>query len=127
VLFLNGKRIKVNQNSQNKIILRISHGWKRPDIAEKIDRTLAGYEIENNRYSMAVNYCRVASGYFDGIISLTKDSFLEFAGGLIIREAGGKFTNLKGQSDITSTDRVFIGGNPKSYEKLLKSIEVQLQ
>lgn len=121
--FLNDQRIKVNQNLLTKIILRVSSGWKRPDIVKKVNQTLSDYEIENNRYSMAVNYCSVARGLFDGIISLTKDSFPEFAGGLIIREAGGKFTNLKEQSDISPDDRVFVGGNDKSYKTILPLIE----
>lgn len=68
---------------------------------------------------MGINYCAVASGKVDGIIAMTKDSFPEFAGALIIQEAGGKFTNIDGQSDLNSTDRIFIGGNTKIYDDLL--------
>lgn len=117
--FLNGKRIQVNQNSLKKIILRVSYSWNRPDIEERVNQLLFGYEIENNHDSTAVNYCRVSRGSFSGIVSLTKDSFSEFVGGFIIKEAGGKFANLKEESEISAEDRIFVVGNKNSYDHLL--------
>lgn len=72
---------------------------------------------------MAVNYCAVACGRSDGIAAFTKDAFPEFAGGFIIQEAGGKFTNIQGRSDISSTDRIFIGGNEKCYDEIFPLIK----
>lgn len=118
--FLNGEQIKVNNGLSKKMIARISS--KRvgaEDLKKKIRENFAGYEIEDNKFSMAVNYCWVASGLFDGIISFTKDSFPEFAGSLIVREAGGNFTNKDGQSEILPSDRIFIGGNENVYKKIL--------
>ena len=76
-------------------------------------------EIDSlKRFKDDVNYCAVASGRADGIIAFTKDAFPEFAGSLIIKEAGGKFTNIEGSNNIAPTDRIFIGGNMESYKEL---------
>ena len=120
--FLNDVPIKVSQG-KNKIILRPSSQWKEPEIIKNAEEALTFYEVENNTYSMAVNYCSVACGRFDGIVSFTKDSFPEFAGGFILQQAGGSFTNIHGNSDIASHDRIFIGGNSKVYSEIFSLIK----
>jgi myo-inositol-1(or 4)-monophosphatase len=116
--FLNGAPIRVSTLA-SKIIIRVSAAWKKPELVEKVTTALAHFAVEDNRYSMAVNYCAVASGRAGGIIAFTKDSFPEFAGSLIVQEAGGMFTNVKGDSVISPDDRIFVGGNSKVYERLL--------
>ncbi len=115
--FLNERPIKVS-NGRDKVILRPSSNWKDPEVIGRVEELLSKYKIERNTFSMAVNYCWVASGRFDGIASFTKDSFPEFAGGFILQQAGGRFTNIDGKSDIVSSDRIFIGGNNQIYEDL---------
>ncbi len=116
--FLNGNPIRTSTDN-SRIILRPSSKWQEPEVIKKAEKMLSHYETETNTYSMAVNYCHVACGRFDGIISFTKDSFPEFAGGLIVREAGGKFTNIHGHSDIAPSDRIFMGANTATYDQLL--------
>lgn len=116
--FLNNKPIRVS-NSQKKLRLRTSMAWKDPEVTRRAQELLSAYEIEDNSYSMAVNYCAVASGQADGIVAFTKDAFPEFAGGLIVREAGGQFTNIEGELKLKATDRIFIGGNQEMYQRLL--------
>jgi myo-inositol-1(or 4)-monophosphatase len=120
--FLNGKPISVG-NGKNMVILRPSSGWKEPEVIKKVETILTPYEVERNTYSLAVNYCWVASGRFDAIASFTKDSFPEFAGGFILQQAGGIFTNIDGKSDIVASDRIFIGGNKDMYETLFPLIK----
>ncbi len=50
------------------------------------------------------------------IKTLTKDSYTEIAGGLIIREAGGSFMNIDGDSNVGPDDRHFIGGTKTAVE-----------
>jgi len=119
--YLNDKRITVS-TGKNRVILRPSSGWKDQSVIDKAKIALTSYYVEGNSYSLAVNYCWVASGRFDGIVSFTKDSFPEFAGGFILQQAGGRFTNINGISDIISTDRIFIGGNQNVYDDLFKLI-----
>ncbi|OGF03870.1 MAG: hypothetical protein A3H14_02540 [Candidatus Doudnabacteria bacterium RIFCSPLOWO2_12_FULL_49_8] len=120
--FLNNRPIKVSQ-AHSKVILRPSIAWKRPEVIEKVANLLSGYMVENNWNSIAVEYCAVACGRVDGIATFTKDAFPEFAGGFIIQEAGGKFTNIEGATNINPSDRVFVGGNPEFYDELFTLIK----
>lgn len=115
--FLNKTPIKVSQNLK-KVIVRPSMVWKDPQVIQRMLALLQNKEIENNTYSIAINYCMVACGRFDGIVSFTKDTFPEFAGSLIIREAGGVFTNIDGQENILPSDRIFVAGNKNTYKEL---------
>ncbi len=115
--FLNSAPIRVSLSATN-IIIRPSMFWKDPDAVERIKNLLQKKSLENNEYSMAVNYCKVAKGEADCVVALTKDAFPEYAGGFIIKEAGGKFTNIEGSDDLKPTDRVFVGGNLKIYNEL---------
>ncbi len=117
--YLNGTKVSVSDRT-HKIILRESSKWQDHDLVLRIQNALTGYEIIYNAHSMGLNYCAVASGQVDGIISLTKDSFPEFAGSLIIKEAGGVFTNEKGHANISDSDRIFIGGNANMQFKLME-------
>lgn len=123
--FFNGLPIHVSRTDA-KIIVRPSMFWKDPDAVDRLKNLLREKVLENNSYSMAVNYCAVAKGEADGVVALTKDSFPEFAGGFIIKESGGRFTNIKGSEDIKPTDRVFIGGNLKIYSELLPLVKKAL-
>ena len=118
--FLNGGQIKVTEGSEEKPVIgfNLSLGWEDKVKVEKIMQKLLDYRMYRNSNSSAVNYCYVACGRYDGIISLNKDAFPEFAGSLIIREAGGKFTNVIGETIIKPDDRVFVGGNKKVYKEL---------
>ena len=124
--FLNGTRIGTSEETSS-VIFRPSSKWNDPNAVLKIQSALEGYQVESNAHSMAVDYCWIAAGRFDGMVSLTKDSFPEFAGGFIVQEAGGRFTNLKGESDIQPTDRVFVCGNQKMYDELLPKVRNLLQ
>lgn len=119
---LNGRLIKVKKSDTSKpqVILRISKTWPDQGVIDKMRDLLAGYELVSygSSDSMAISYCDVAEGSNDGIISLNKDCFPQFACGLIIREAGGEFTNLAGSSNLKPTDRVFIGGTKEIYPQL---------
>lgn len=120
--FLNGELIKLS-NEQAKIVFLESAVWKEPEIISRTKEAIKDYSLERNRFSFAVNYCWVACGRFDGVVSFTKDSFPEFAGGFIIQEAGGQFTNINGESNINSTDRIFVGGGKKIYKDIFEKVK----
>ncbi len=118
--FLNGKRIYVRQPSTTpEVIVRTSKLWKDQNMKDKLAPMLSGYSTSVNQLSMGLNYCMVASGQADGIIAFTKDSFPEFAGSLMIKEAGGKFANFMGEEKFKYSDRIFAGGSPAVYERLI--------
>lgn len=118
--FLNGQRISVSDPgaAPPKVIFNLALGWKDDAMARDASRRLEGFELYRLLGSHAANDCLVASGKCHGVICLAKDSFPYFASSVIIKEAGGVFTNLAGDENIASTDRVFIGGDPKTYQRL---------
>ncbi|HYF05486.1 MAG TPA: inositol monophosphatase [Patescibacteria group bacterium] len=118
---LNGEPIFVS-TGREKVIFRYSTEWKEMEVLEKSRAVLKEFDLIENFHSLAVNYASVACGRADGVVTLTKDSFPEFAGSLIICEAGGNFTNLAGQEIFRPTDRVFIGGNTLIYPEIFKRI-----
>ncbi|MES2223440.1 MAG: inositol monophosphatase [Patescibacteria group bacterium] len=119
--FLNSEKINVGTN-QNKLIFLQSQAWKGGEKITKVEELIRNFEVIRQNFSFAINYCWVACGRVDGIISFTKDSFPEFAGGFIIQEAGGIFTNFNNQ-EINHEDRMFIGGNPKIHEQLFNLLK----
>ncbi len=120
--YLNGKAIQVSDRT-NRVIIRPSLAWKEPEVITKVLEFVKDKEVDKNFYSMAVNYCKVASGRADGVIAFTKDTFPEFAGQLIIKEAGGRFTNIDGGEKIQPRDRIFVGGNIQSYNELYPQVK----
>lgn len=118
--FLNDKQIHVSSTSIAPLSVNFNYyfGWKDTAQSHRIWQTLLMHNTYRNKQSFAVNYCNVACGRYDGIVSLCKDTFPEFAGSLILREAGGKFTNSAGEDLFNASDRVFIGGNPYAYTEL---------
>lgn len=120
--FLNNQPIRIDEDNKN-VIFRESVEWKEPEITSAVKEKISSYSFEKHSFSMAVDYCSVACGRFGGILSFTKDSFPEFAGGFIIQEAGGTFTNLQGESNIKASDRMFIGGGHKMYSELFDIVK----
>lgn len=123
--YLNNKLIKISKSKENlRILYYCSSEWKGKISYSKMFKKLSKYKyLYRNANSTAVNYCHVACGRYDGIVSLAKDSFPEMAGSLIIREAGGEFFNRMGDIDIKFDDRVFVGGNKFAVSELKKIIK----
>jgi myo-inositol-1(or 4)-monophosphatase len=118
--FLNGQRISIAEPGAGspKVLFNLALDWKDDAIAREASRRLEGCELYRLLGSHAVNDCLVASGKCNGVVCLAKDSFPYFASSVIIKEAGGVFTNMAGYDNIVSTDRVFIGGDKQTYQTL---------
>jgi fructose-1,6-bisphosphatase/inositol monophosphatase family enzyme len=61
-------------------------------------------------------------GIYDGVVTLNRDNFPEFAASLLIREAGGVFYTVAGEERIKSTDHFFVGGSEAVCKKLKSKI-----
>lgn len=123
--YLNRQKISLKKVSSGspKIIFNLSLGWKDTTTARKIFYALSEFELYRVFGSHAVNDSLVACGKYNGVVCLAKDSFPYFASSLIIREAGGVFTNINGDKNIKPSDRVFIGGDKETYFKLKSVVE----
>ena len=105
------------------VVLNISQPWRETDTLHKLVAQLTDIPHVQNENSFAVNYCHVASGRYCGVISLTKDVFPEFAGSLILSEAGGVLTTHDNRSQFTANNRIFAGGSPSTHKILLEKVQ----
>ena len=96
--FLNKKRIYVSNRKENTLFI-ISESRSQKEKSLKIIRTiLENGSIIRNLGSLGVHYAYVACGRADVAVSFNKDTFPEFAGKLLVEEAGGKFTDFNGNA-----------------------------
>jgi myo-inositol-1(or 4)-monophosphatase len=121
--FLNGKKIKVS--AQNRLIRSYGgFGWGR----EVKGTRLLPFMIKNAQKirtfgTAAWELCQVAKGSFDFHVQ-TKFNLWDFAAAaLVVMEAGGKVTDLKGK-EICGTTTSIIASNGKIHKELLKTINV---
>ncbi|MFH1030591.1 MAG: inositol monophosphatase family protein [bacterium] len=123
--YLNGERMYINNNEieNPRIIFNLSIVWKDIEVSRKIFYELSKFELYRVLGSHTVNDGLVACGKYNGVVCLAKDSFPYFASSLIIQEAGGIFTNINGDKNIKSSDRIFIGGDKKTYRKLMDIVK----
>lgn len=119
--FLNGQKILVSKSSS-----RIVYNLAKPRIGSsestELWSKLTKYDVHRNANSFAVNYCWVACGRYDGVVTLAKDSFTEYAGGFIISQAGGKFVNDENCEAFKNSDRLFVGANEGFMRTLYETI-----
>jgi len=125
--YLNGKKIRVSTAAALRNASIIFEWWdKEPSIPDPL-----GLEKKVYRYtrslrspgSIALNLCSVASGRFDGLITvfLRSPIYETSAGALVVEEAGGRVTNSLGDSweDLT---RSIIAAGPRLQRKLLSFV-----
>lgn len=125
----NGQRFRIKKKNfkRKRILFNLSYKWKDWNQARRIAYDLGRYDLYRIPGSHSVNAGQMALGRFNGVVSLTKDSFPYFASSLIVNEAGGVYTNIRGERDIRPTDRVFIGGDKKTYQQLKRIIEKHIK
>lgn len=126
---INGKKLKRNQKYKKKIIFSPSYAWKDKEQLIHIEERLKqNYDVFPSQGSFAVNYCLVAEGEYDGVVSLTKDAFPEFAGCFIANSAekGICATNILGNKDISPNDRAFVCGSKENYQDLFSILSEEL-
>ena len=123
--FLNGKRIYVAKptDSLPNIAVGFAEEWKKKNEVKQLWNNLFTIcKVRSAMSSIGVIYGYIACGRYDGVITLSKDVFPEYAGSLLIREAGGIFTNGKGEDTFQPQERVFIGASPEVYPLLQKAL-----
>ncbi|MCL2569595.1 MAG: hypothetical protein FWE16_00130 [Firmicutes bacterium] len=90
---INGKPLEAPNNNDDtgRIIFHASTqgSWNSGQIDELRKQLSEKYQVFPSQGSCAYNYCLVVQGEFDGVVSLTKDSFPEFAGCFIANMTGG--------------------------------------
>src|SRR3989344_2596434 len=94
-LFMNGEKQQMGAVDARspKVLFVISRVWNPPEMIARFANALKEFNMYRFPLSDGVAYAYVASGKFDAVIALTKDTFPDFAGSLLVKEAGGIFTN----------------------------------
>ncbi len=123
--FLNGKKIHVSNHKEGLFFLIGPHLNVKSPYNNKTLKVISSVSEENTTIriigSLAVHYAYVACGRVDIAISFNKDTFPEFAGKLLVEEAGGKFTDFNGGALNIKTEGV-IATNGLVHEKVKKLI-----
>lgn len=97
--FLNGKKLTVSKEEKNLTVLIGPHlNPRNANRAKIVSLTDKLSEIATLRTfgSVAIHYAYVACGRVDAAVTKNHDTFPEFAGKLLVEEAGGKFTDFNG-------------------------------
>ena len=125
---LNGNKIRVSKTTALRNAALIFEWWDRePSIPDPLG--LEGRLYRHTRSvrspgSVALNLCSVASGRFDGLITVYRNSpvWETAAGCLIIEEAGGRVSNSLGES-WENLSRSIVAGNPIFQRRLMSFIQ----
>jgi len=121
--FLNNKKIKVSDKSKiSEAIFGFSLPSSAKHAAKSLHQTARLYSFVRgirNTGSAAINLCNVACGRYDVYHPLSINSWDVAAGYLIVKEAGGKVTDLKGKEWDLDKGHL-LATNKKLHNKFLK-------
>ena len=115
---LNGKRIHVSRARSLRDSKLIFEWWHpEPSIPEPLALAARIYRYTRSLRSpgsVALNLCSVASGRFDGLITVYRKApvYETTAGCLIAEEAGARLTSSIGESWESYAHSVIVGGTP---------------
>ncbi len=122
-VWLNEQPVKVNHKQNDLCYLFDSHS---SDVAQRKKNILLLDELFDqarirNVGSFGLQYAYVACGRVEAAVSLNKDVYPEFAGQLLVEEAGGKFTDFGGQP-LTIDTRCVVASNGLVHEQILGTV-----
>jgi myo-inositol-1(or 4)-monophosphatase len=121
---LNGRRIHVSRTRSLRNSTLIFEWWQpEPSIPDPLEFEKKLYHFTRSIRSpgsVALNLCSVASGRFDGMVTVFQKSpiYETAAGSLIVREAGGMITDSIGGS-WESFSRSLLAGGERIHRQIL--------
>jgi len=125
--YLNGKRIYVSNRAIDRAI--ISTGFPFRNI-EELDKYLKAFKEAMITFSAvrrpgaaAVDLALTAEGVFDGFFEMKLSVWDISAGVLLIKEAGGIFSNFEGKEEL---DGNVVAGGKNIYDALIKIVKKHL-
>lgn len=120
--FLNQKKISVNKiNNLSRVLLSFDKGKDLVGGLKVLIKIAPFIRAVRSWGSISLNECQVASGKIEGAIA-RKPSYHDTAAvSLLVEEAGGKVTDLKGKKYIPNSKGIVIT-NGKIHKKILKLI-----
>jgi myo-inositol-1(or 4)-monophosphatase len=128
--FLNGKRLRVSAISRLSDAL-LATGFP-PDVATAEENNLDHFATFMKRAqavrrpgSAALDLCYVAAGRFDGFWELRLSPWDVAAGSLMVMEAGGRVTDLRGQPLRLSKPQV-VASNGLLHDEMLRILAKEI-
>jgi myo-inositol-1(or 4)-monophosphatase len=121
--FLNGARIRVSAGAPiRRALIGTGFPFKKPEVLDEyltqFRRVLSNVSDVRRGGSAALDLCHVASGYLDGFWELDLRPWDYAAGVLLIREAGGTVTGMKGEEPDYAVGGGILAGNSEIYSEL---------
>lgn len=125
-VFLNDKKIHVSSRIED-LFCMVGPYFTPPRIYRKKALSVVGGLSDAGITvrvvgSLALHYAYVACGRADAAVSFNEDTFPEFAGKLLVEEAGGVFTDFEGGSFNSKTSGV-VATNGLVHEKIKNIIK----
>ena len=131
--FLNDKAIKVSTDNVLMTSL-ISTGFPYTsgsceedlnDVMKKMKNILPNCQDIRRLGSAALDLCYVARGTYEGYYEMNLKAWDVSAGMIILSEAGGKFSNEKGQPYTLFEDKYIVATNGFIQEELLNTLHLK--
>lgn len=124
--YLNGKKISVSDvGSVKDSVIAFCHSRDK-HTAESITRIFHTLKLVNTTFrqigAAALELCYVASGRIECFMQLKMKPWDVAAGTVIVREAGGKVTNLE-KSEFGTDSLHLLASNGKIHDAILKTIK----
>ncbi|MFA6511921.1 MAG: inositol monophosphatase [Patescibacteria group bacterium] len=125
----NGKRIHVNTTADlPHAVISYTQGWKVRErraeaLLHALQKALDPYERFIEMWSPSSELAHIASGHITASINYKNEVYDFAAGKLLIREAGGRITNLDGTIQKNDRDAIFVASNGTVlHDEILKRI-----
>lgn len=125
----NGKPIHVNKTADlPHAVISYTQGWKVRERREEaivhvLQKALDPYERFIQMWSPASELAHIASGHITASINNQNEVYDFVAGKLLIREAGGRITNLDGTMQTNDRHAVFVASNGTAvHDEILQRI-----
>ena len=130
--FLNGKKIKVSlQNDLQKSLLATGFPYSSgentkdlKDVIKKIENILPECQDLRRLGSASIDLCMVAKGVYEGYYEMNLKPWDVSAGVIILSEAGGRITNIRGTTFDMFKDKYIVASNGKIHDKLLSKLDI---
>ena len=74
--------------------------------------------------SASIDLCMVARGVYEGYYEMNLKPWDVSAGIIILSEAGGRITNIRGTTFDMFKDKYIVASNSKIHDKLLSKLDI---
>ncbi len=130
--YLNGSRIEVsNEDDFQKALISTGFPYTSGtceddlnDVIKKIKTILPKCQDIRRLGSAALDLCYVARGMYEGYYEMNLKAWDVSAGIIILKEAGGKITNLDGNKYVLFENKYIVASNSKIHNTLVENLNL---